>query len=111
MNELLARWPVTAPLEELMPLIDEIILKRFPDSADAERWANRLVVAMSFLWHRRKDSPVGRYFIEGQSGSVVHPALPYAILRIVAARPDTRLSEPLDSDQVLRLMAEDPRAK
>jgi len=109
LNQLLARWPVTAPFEDLDREIDAVLERRFPDSPHAERFARRLIVAMSFLWHRRQDSAIDDFLIVGVSSSVVKPALARALFRVLTAMPDDRLGEPLNSDQIIALMAEDCR--
>lgn len=109
LNRLLRLWPLTAPLEQLMPLLDQAAEERFPDTAHGEAYAQRLTLAMAFLWHRMKDSAISDFVISGSSGTVIKPALASALFRIIMALPPARLLEPLNSDQVLRLMAEDRR--
>ena len=109
LNQLLARWPLTAPMEDLDQEIDAVLERRFPDSPHAERFARRLVVAMSFLWHRRRDSAIDEFLIVGKSSSIVKPALASALFRVLMATPDDQLGDPLDSDHIISLMADDHR--
>jgi len=107
LNQLLQRLPAEPEFPELSGQVDAVVLKRFPDSGDAERFARRLIVALSFLWNREKDSAVKDYFVQGASGSVVYPPLARALFRIVVAMPDDQLGQPLNSDFVLQVMREE----